>query len=75
MAAGTAMMHGPLIPCAAALTGVTVAGEDGLTMTAEAPARVGWLPLAAAAKSGDCRNCSAAAEEAGWANLSDERYS
>jgi hypothetical protein len=53
VATGTAVMDSPLISCPAALTGVAVAGEDGLAMSTEAPARVGNLPVTAAAKPGN----------------------
>jgi hypothetical protein len=63
---GSAVMDSPLIPRPTALTAVAVAGEDGVTMAAEAPARVGTLPVAAAAQPGDGGvGPAAAAEEAG----------
>ena len=49
---GTPVMDGALIRCPAALTAVAVAGEDGVAMAAEAPARVRGLPIAAAAQAG-----------------------
>ena len=69
------MMHGALISCPAALKGVGVAGDDGFTMADESLARVGGLPVAAAAQSRDCRRCSAAAEDAGRAGFSNDQYS
>ena len=66
VAAGAAVMDGALIPCPTALAAVAVASEDGVTMSAEAPARVGSLPVAAAAQPGDGGiRPAAAAEEAG----------
>ncbi len=53
VAAGTAVMDGALIPCPAALTAVAVAGENGVAVSAEAPARMRGLPIAAAAQAGD----------------------
>ena len=53
VAARTAMMDGALIPCPAALTAVAVAGENGVTMSAEPTTRVNCLPVAAAAQAGN----------------------
>ena len=65
MAAGTAVMDGALIRRSAALTAVAVAGEDGVTMSAEPPARVGNLPVAASAQSSDGRIGPTAAKQGG----------
>ena len=61
VATGTAVMDGALISCPAALTAIAVAGEDGIAMSAEAPARVGNLPVTAAAQPGNHRLRPAAA--------------
>ena len=53
VAAGAAVMDGALIPCPTALTAIAVAGENGVAMSAEAPARMRGLPIAAAAQAGD----------------------
>ena len=60
---GTAVMNGALIRSSAALTAVAVTGEDGVTMSAEAPARMGGLPIAAAAQAGNGGIRPAAAEQ------------
>ena len=52
VAAGAAVMDGALIPRPTALAAVAVASEDGVTMSAEAPARMRGLPIAAAAQAG-----------------------
>ncbi len=43
------------LPCSTALTVIAVAGEDGIKMAAEAPARVRDLAVAAAAQADDGR--------------------
>ena len=66
MTAGPSVMDSALIPCPAALTDTPVASEDDVAMTAEALARMGGLPIAAAAQPGDGRvRPATAAEEAG----------
>ena len=69
MATGTAVMDGALIPCPAALTAIAVAGEDGVPMSAEPPARVNRLPVAAAAQAGNGGIGPAAAKQAGLARF------
>ena len=64
VATGTAVMDRALIPCPAALTTIAVAGEDRVAMSAEPPARVRRLPVAASAQSGDGRITAASAEQA-----------
>ena len=64
VAAGAAVMDGALIPCSTALTAVAVAGEDSVTMSAEAPARMRGLPIAAAAQADDGRIGPASTEQA-----------
>ena len=63
VATGTAMMNGALIRCPAALTTVAVASEDGVAMSAKAPARMRGLPIAAAAQAGNGGIRPAAAEQ------------
>jgi hypothetical protein len=64
VAAGAAVMDSALIPCSTALTAVAVASEDSITMSAEAPARMRGLPIAAAAQAGDGGIGPAATEQA-----------
>jgi hypothetical protein len=64
VAAGAAVMDGALIRNSAALTTVAVAGENGVTMSAEAPARMHGLPIAAAAQAGNGGIRPAATEQA-----------
>ena len=63
VAAGTAVMDDALIPCPAALTAIAVAGENGVAMSAEAPARMRGLPIAAAAQPCDGRIGPASTEQ------------
>jgi hypothetical protein len=64
VATGTAVMDSALIPCPAALTAVAIASKDGITMAAEAPARMRGLPIAAAAQAGNGGIGPAAAKQA-----------
>ncbi len=53
MTAGFAVMDGALIGGPAPLAAIVIARQNGFPAAAEAPARVGSPPVAAAAKAGD----------------------
>ena len=65
VAAGAAMVDGALIPSPTPLAAVAVAGEDSVTMSAEAPARMRDLPIAAAAQASDGGIGPASTEQGG----------
>jgi hypothetical protein len=63
------VVDGALIPRPAALTAVAVTGQNGVAMSAEPPAGVSGLPVAAAAQPGDGRVGPTAAEQAPLARI------